>query len=93
MQSAWQRARGSAIRLALFALVCALLLAATEALTRDTLRANAEASQQVVTCSKISAKHRPDHQCAANCQTARPPPPLVGRARVGGAPRLRRKRR
>lgn len=45
LHDAVQRARASGLRLALFALVCAALLAAVEALTRDTLRDYAEASR------------------------------------------------
>jgi len=94
MQSAWQRARGSAIRLALFALVCALLLAATEALTRDTLRANAEASRRAVLAQVLPAGAF-DNDLLADAQPLDPasttrlglkPPAVLYRATQAGQP-------
>lgn len=55
LHDAVQRARASGLRLALFALVCAALLAAVEALTRDTLRDYAEASRRATLAQVLPA--------------------------------------
>ena len=55
LHDAVQRARASGLRLALFALVCATLLAAVEALTRDTLRDYAEASRRATLAQVLPA--------------------------------------
>lgn len=55
MNHALQRAQAGGLRLALFALACAVLLAAVEALTRDPLRAYAEASRRATLAQVLPA--------------------------------------
>ena len=92
LHDAVQRARASGLRLALFALVCAALLAAVEALTRDTLRDYAEASRRATLAQVLPAGSFDNDVLADSVALSEAdaallglrPPAVAHRARRGG---------